>query len=145
MDALIIFGATFLAVFALGLQSLNVNQGHYIAAAATSTLISTGHIYLYELMPQASLGTRLGYYLGGIAGITASMWFHRSVKAWWRARKPILHHRLPGQRPPKAPPPLAKPLDEHRNVALCGGYQPKTELKSPPPRCGSGLLRDDTH
>lgn len=156
MDALIIFGATFLAVFALGLQSLNVNQGHYIAAAATSTLISTGHIYLYELMPQATLATRLGYYLGGIVGITASMWFHREVKAWWSTRKEKARRKdcptMCGCYPycacgrprlkkggindaPTTPKPPAPPgqvarrskADEHADVARCG------------------LLRDDTH
>lgn len=160
MDLLIIFGSTFLAVFALGLQSLNVNQGHYIAAATTSTLISTGHIYLYELMPQATLGTRLGYYLGGIAGITASMWFHRRIKVWWQARGPRgfrpAHMKKGGindgpftPKPP-APPGQTPPRstsDEHRDVAICGGgYQPAADLNSTPPRSGSGLLlRDDTH
>jgi hypothetical protein len=31
--ALLVFAGTWLSVFTLGLQSLNVNQGHYLAAA----------------------------------------------------------------------------------------------------------------
>lgn len=80
MIELAIFGSTFLSVFALGLQSLNVNQGHYLAAALTSAFISTGHIALYRFMPEASLSHLAAYYLGGVTGITSSMWFHRTAK-----------------------------------------------------------------
>lgn len=86
-SALVVYLATFVSVFALGLQSLNVNQGHYIAAAVTSFFIGTGHIFLYCYMPQPGTLDLAGYYIGGITGITASMWFHRSVKAWWAARR----------------------------------------------------------
>lgn len=134
MDALIIFGSTFLAVFALGLQSLNVNQGYYIPAALTSTLISTGHIYLYELMPQATLGTRLGYFLGGIVGITASMWFHRRVRAWWKARRDrriVISNDL-----------LSLDLTKIQRE-LYGGYGAGGDEHADIARCG--LMRDDTH
>lgn len=80
MIELAIFGSTFLAVFALGLQSLNVNQGHYLAAGLTSVAISSGHIALYRWMPQAEALQMLAYYAGGITGITSSMWFHRTAK-----------------------------------------------------------------
>lgn len=86
-SALLVFVSTFVCVFALGLQSLNVNQGHYFAAAVTSLAISGGHLFLYEIMPHPTGLDRLGYFAGGIAGITASMWFHRAFKAWWIARK----------------------------------------------------------
>lgn len=90
MIELAIFGSTFLSVFALGLQSLNVNQGHYLAAALTSMLISTGHVALYRYMPEASLSHLAAYYAGGITGITSSMWFHRTAKRAiqrWVARR----------------------------------------------------------
>lgn len=87
MHALLVFGSTFLAVFTLGLQSLNVNQGQYLAAAATSLAISSGHILLYRYMPDSGLPELVGYYAGGVAGITSSIWFHRRVRAWWAARK----------------------------------------------------------
>ena len=87
MSALLCFASTFVAVFALGLQSLNVNGGYYWAAAFTSLLIGAGHIALYKFMPGADLGDVVGYLAGGVTGITSSMWFHREVKAWWTMRR----------------------------------------------------------
>ena len=55
VNALILFFSTFVLVFALGLQSLNVNQGHYLAAAVTSFFIGTGNILLYRYMPSAGV------------------------------------------------------------------------------------------
>jgi hypothetical protein len=105
-QTLLIFLATYIAVFTLGLQSLNVNHGYYFAAAVTSFFISTGNILLYRHMPSAGLLEFAGYYLGGITGITSSMWFHRRAKAvlsaWFRRRR--------------------RPIDEHEDVAHCGGY-----------------------
>ena len=76
MIEILLFGSTFIAVFSLGLQSLNVNQGHYLAAAGTSVLISSGHILLYRYMPEARAADVLAYYAGGVLGITSSMWVH---------------------------------------------------------------------
>ena len=77
MRELAIFGSTFLAVFALGFQSQNVNQGHYLAAAFTSVAISLGHIALYRYMPEATPLQLLAYFAGGILGILTSMLVHR--------------------------------------------------------------------
>jgi len=120
---LLIFAATWISVFTLGLQSLNVNQGHYLAAAVTSFFIGTGHILLYKFMPGADLVELAAYYLGGITGITASIWFHKRAKVWlaaWRARRGAT------QRPPKAPPPQPhrRLPDEHCDVAHCGAIKP---------------------
>ncbi len=114
-SALLIFAATYVSVFTLGLQSLNVNQGHYLAAAVTSFFIGTGHILLYRLMPQAHWVEYVGYYAGGIAGITASIWFHKRAKAWlsaWLERRRAARGDA------------AK--DEHRDVEQCGRIQPAT-------------------
>jgi peptidoglycan biosynthesis protein MviN/MurJ (putative lipid II flippase) len=113
MSTVLVFASTFVSVFALGVQSLNVNQGHYFAAAVTSFFISTGHIWLYRVMPNPSLVDYVGYYLGGIAGITASMWFHRTVRAWWKARRErkVLFRN---------PRPRLNATDEHADVRLCG-------------------------
>jgi len=122
ISASIVFGSTFLTVFALGLQSLNVNQGHYLAAALTSGAISSGHLWLYKVMPNPTWFDLGGYYLGGIAGIVTSMWFHRVVKAWWKARREGRSALfVPSKRWPR---PTG---DEHTDVARCG------------------LLRDDVH
>jgi len=126
--ALLCFGATFIAVFALGLQSLNVNQGHYWAAAVTSLLISVGHIALYKFMPGADLVEVGGYLVGGVAGITSSMWFHRRVRTWWQARREVRLLRPNGQ-PHRAqpwPPPPTQRRDEHADTYQCG-WRPPTD------------------
>jgi hypothetical protein len=52
-SALLLFACTFVVVFALGLQSLNVNGGHHLAATLTSVAISASSIWLYKAMPGA--------------------------------------------------------------------------------------------
>jgi hypothetical protein len=79
VNVVFIFLSTFIAVFALGFQSQNVNQGHYWAAALTSVAIGASSIVLYKLMPDSSATEILGYLVGGVTGITASMWVHRKT------------------------------------------------------------------
>lgn len=76
MTELILFSSTFVLVFALGLQSLNVNNGHFIAAALTSFVIGSGQMILFKLAPDASWSEIAAYLFGGPFGITASMWAH---------------------------------------------------------------------
>ncbi len=71
-----LFGSAFLLVFVLGLQSLNVNNGHIKAAAITSLFVGAGQLALYKLAPSASGVEIVAYLLGGPAGITASMVSH---------------------------------------------------------------------
>lgn len=101
MTPLIVFASAFVTVFCLGLQSQNVNHGHYAAAIATSFFISTGSIYLYEYMAVPTLSDKVGFYVGAATGIAFSIWFHRRVKAWLRSRRR---------------------RDEHEDVEHCGGY-----------------------
>jgi hypothetical protein len=101
--ALLVFLGTWLSVFTLGLQSLNVNQGHYFAAAVTSLGIGAGHVLLYKYMPTADWLELGGYFAGGVTGITASMWIHPRIKALVARR---LAERVAA--------------DEHRDVAHCG-------------------------
>ena len=77
MIQLILFGSAFITVFALGFQSLNVNGGHYAAAALTSLVISGGHIALYRFVPDADLIELTAYMAGGCLGIIASMYVHK--------------------------------------------------------------------
>ena len=84
MTELVLFISTFLSVFALGFQSLNVNNGHYMAAFFTSFLIGTANLMLYRLAPNAT-GTEIAAYLAGAPlGIVTAMKFH----AWLRRRRP---------------------------------------------------------
>lgn len=77
MNELILFGSTFASVFALGFQSQNVNNGHYIAAFLTSFLIGSSQIVLYKLVPGADMSQVMATLAGGPLGITASMFVHR--------------------------------------------------------------------
>jgi hypothetical protein len=106
------FLSTFVSVFALGLQSLNVNQRMYVAAALTSVAISSGHIWLYKVMPTATGWDVGGYYLGGIAGITASIWFHARAKAWLAARWPRWKQVFAAPLKSKPTPPCGRCGDE---------------------------------
>lgn len=81
MTELILFASTFVTVFALGFQSQNVNQGHYWAAAITSLFIGGATLVLYKILPEATVTQSAAYLLGGVTGITSSMWAHRR----WRA------------------------------------------------------------
>jgi hypothetical protein len=76
MTELTLFTSTFILVFALGAQSLNVNNGHYIAAAFTSFFIGGGQLVLFKLAPGASWTECASMLMGGPCGITVSMWAH---------------------------------------------------------------------
>lgn len=83
MSELALFVSTFATVFALGFQSLNVNQGRYLAAFLTSFVIGGSSLVLYKYLPQPTATQVLAYLLGGATGIVASMWAHRR---WFAAR-----------------------------------------------------------
>ena len=76
MIALTIFVSTFVLVFALGFQSLNVNGGHYRAAFLTSFGISISNLVLFKTLPQADVVQIAAYLLGGPFGIVCSMAAH---------------------------------------------------------------------
>ena len=80
MIALTLFASTFALVFFLGLQSLNVNGGHYVAAFFTSFAIGAGNIVLYKLAPEANGPEIAAYLLGGPFGIVGSMIFHKRMR-----------------------------------------------------------------
>lgn len=73
----LIFLSTFVAVFALGFQSLNVNQGHYRAAALTSFAIGGGNLMILKMVPAGDLYAMAAYLIAGPLAIMASMWVHR--------------------------------------------------------------------
>lgn len=74
----LIFLSTFITVFALGFQSLNVNNGHRMAAVMTSLLISGGNIVILKIIPNGDIVSinTLAYVLGGPVGIYCSMIAH---------------------------------------------------------------------
>ena len=77
MTSLILFLASFMTVFALGFQSLNVNRGHFFAAAIGSILIGICNLTIYRLMLQATQSIEMiAYVMGGHVGIVCAMYCH---------------------------------------------------------------------
>lgn len=77
MTAPLIFLACFVVVFALGLQSLNVNGGHKWLAALTSFVIGGSQLYLLKAMPQPTGWLDNAAYLcAGPLAIVCSMAAH---------------------------------------------------------------------
>ena len=77
MTELALFVSTFGLVFCLGIQSLNVNGGHYVAAFITSFAIGAGNLVVLKLAPSATPTEMAAYLFGGPFGIVASMIAHR--------------------------------------------------------------------
>lgn len=78
MSALLLLASTFGLVFALGLQSQLVNNGHYLGAFLNSAAIGACNLVLFKLAPDASGLEIAGYMAGGPFGIVAAMWVYRS-------------------------------------------------------------------
>ncbi len=76
INALLIFASTFVLVFALGFQSLNVNSGKYTAAFLTSFFIAGSNLVLFKTVPQSGGLEIFAYLLAGPFAIVASMWVH---------------------------------------------------------------------
>lgn len=79
MTALALFASTYALVFFLGLQSLNVNGGHYKAAFLTSFGIGVANLVLFKLAPDAGALEIAGFLAGGPLGIVSSMAAHRRL------------------------------------------------------------------
>ena len=77
MTELLLFASTFITVFALGFQSLNVNQGRYAWAFFTSFVIGISSLVLYRYLPQPTWTQVIAYLFGGATGIVSSMWAHK--------------------------------------------------------------------
>ncbi|MGB6056354.1 MAG: hypothetical protein WBG17_14070 [Burkholderiaceae bacterium] len=89
MSALALFASTFVLVFALGLQSLMVNRGHYVGAFVNSLLISAAQLLLLKLGPDAAGAEVAGYIFGGPFGIVCAMY---AFRRWNKARRPNETH-----------------------------------------------------
>lgn len=85
--AFLIFVTSALNVFAMGLQSQNVNGGHYVAAGVNSFFIGGLNLFVLRTIPNTDDTMVLfGYLISGPAGIVASMWFFRHPMRRWRER-----------------------------------------------------------
>jgi hypothetical protein len=86
--ALQLFGATFIAVFALGVQSLNVNGGHRAMAAITSLAIGASNLVLLKILPgPTGWAHHLGYFAGGVAGILCAMHYQPKLATLFNRAK----------------------------------------------------------
>lgn len=88
MTSLALFASTFALVFALGLQSLNVNGGHRRLAFLTSFAIGAANLVLYKLAPEASGIEIAAYLIGGPLGIVAAMHAHPLLIRLYRRPAP---------------------------------------------------------
>lgn len=79
MTLVALFGSTYIVVFALGAQSLLVNNGRYTAAFCNSIVIGICNLVLFKLAPQASMDEMAAFLSGGPFGIVSAMWVFRHL------------------------------------------------------------------
>lgn len=79
MNSAYLFFSTFVLVFALGLQSLNVNGGYYVRAFFTSFVIGCANLVLYKLAPDATRTEVIAFLSGGPFGIVCSIFSHQWI------------------------------------------------------------------
>lgn len=104
MTAALIFISTFVLVFALGFQSLNVNNGHYKMAFFTSIAIGVSNLILLKTVPQANLLEIVAYLTSGPFAIISSMWAHSKfvksrIKKTDDVERYLLHHKWLSEKP----------------------------------------------
>lgn len=86
MTALLLFVATFGSVFALGIQSLNVNRGHERMAFLTSLFIGVFNLVILKIASQPNEWIEsAAYLLGGPLGIVSAMRSHAALAARFSA------------------------------------------------------------
>ncbi len=80
VNAALLLFSTFCLVFALGLQSQLVNNGHFAGAFFNSLAIGAFNLVLFKLAPTASDIEIAGYLIGGPFGIVCSMVAYRRME-----------------------------------------------------------------
>ena len=86
MTAVLLLSSTYVLVFALGLQSLNVNGGHRAAAFFTSFVIGVSNLVLFKLAPDAGGLEVAAYLAGGPLGIVSAMRAHPYMVRFYKRR-----------------------------------------------------------
>lgn len=119
MTAALLFAATFAAVFTLGIQQINVERRHMLAAAATSPLIGLAHLVLFKVLPGPTDALEIAAYLaGGSAGIVAGIWAYPHLLTLLGARRPAPEVApAPPADATSAPPSLVDQLGETLRLA----------------------------
>jgi hypothetical protein len=78
LDFATMFFSNFAVVFLLGLQSKNVNQGRYMAAAMTSVGISVSQWIFVKYATHGDWRVFVTCAFGGALGIASSIWFYKN-------------------------------------------------------------------
>jgi hypothetical protein len=79
----LLFLSTFVVVLALGLQQINVERRHIVAAALTSPVIGLATWVQVKLIAwPTTTADFLAYLVGGSAGIACSIWVHPHLLAF---------------------------------------------------------------
>lgn len=84
MTPFLLLISTYVVVFALGAQSLFVNNGRYVLAFCNSFVIGICNLALFKLTPEATGWQIASFLIGGPLGIVSVMWLFRHL------------HRRPG-------------------------------------------------
>jgi hypothetical protein len=108
----------------LGVQSLNVNNGHHWAAFCTSFGIGASNLVLFKLAPEANTTEMLAYLLGGPFGILAAMWLHPRLALWFKRRECARKFKNAAQRNGLVPKPGPWPNPPAQANLNCGADRP---------------------
>jgi len=86
-DVITVFVAQYFMVLLLGIQSLNVRDGHYALAAITSTLLGVCGFYITSIIGDAK-GQVLSilwwsFVIAGPCGIVTAMAIHPKLLSLW--------------------------------------------------------------
>lgn len=87
MTYLGMFSASFLMVFLMGLQSKNVNQSRYLAAALTSIGILGSQFVFTKAAVTGGMAEFIAFGLGGALGVTSSIWTHDSLREYAKKQR----------------------------------------------------------
>lgn len=141
MNALILFLATAGLVFALGLQSLNVNGRHFIAAGCTSFLIGGANLVLFKTLPGPTSGLELAAYLtGGPVGILLAMHLHPRLVRLWQVVGALRCRRAIIRTLPAIPKADAMPQSSGSVVCLSGASIPLPKIEAEEPSQSDDFL-----
>lgn len=78
MENIYLFLASFLIVFLLGIQQLNVEHRKYLYSAITSVGITSANYFLFKKLPTSNfeIVQFIFFSSGGALGVIASMYIH---------------------------------------------------------------------
>ena len=78
MENIYLFLASFVLVFLLGFQQLNIEHRRYLHSAVTSVGITAANYFLFKILPNGGIEVVqfLFFSCGGAIGVMSSMYIH---------------------------------------------------------------------